>query len=148
MKMHWVLGAVFSAATMLGSSTTLYAQDVTRSIWDGVYSSAQADRGKTAYSSNCEKCHAGSLDGMDEIPGLKGPHFIADWETQTVAELVTRIRSTMPIDNPGALSTATVTDVVAYLLQQNQMPAGSAELSPDAGMAGQIRINAVKQAAK
>jgi hypothetical protein len=65
-----------------------------------------------------------------------------------VADLVGRIRSTMPMDNPGALSTSTVTDVVAYLLQQNQMPTGSSDLPVDQGIQGQIRIIGVNPGAK
>ena len=144
MKTHWIMGAAFSAVAILGSSTMLYAQSAMRSVWDGVYSSAQADRGKVAYSNSCGKCHSETLDGNDEVPGLKGSHFMADWETQSVADLVGRVHSTMPMDSPGALSTATVTDVVAYLLQQNEMPTGSTELSADPGMASLIRIDAVK----
>ncbi len=99
-----------------------------RSVWDGVYTQAQADRGKAAFEQNCAKCHGGQLQGMDEIPPLSGGHFMADWETQSIADLVQRIHNTMPMDNPGALSTASSTDVVAYLLSQNKIPAGDTEL--------------------
>jgi mono/diheme cytochrome c family protein len=136
--------AIFAVVTVLGASSMLHAQGAMRSIWDGVYNSAQADRGKVAYSNSCAKCHGGTLDGNDEIPALKGSHFMADWETQSVADLVGRTHMTMPLDNPGSISIATATDMVAYLLQQNQMPAGSTELPADPGMAGQIRIDAEK----
>jgi hypothetical protein len=38
----------------------------------------------------------------------------------------------MPRDEPGTLDDRTTIDVVAYLLQQNALPAGSQELPPDA----------------
>jgi hypothetical protein len=84
------------------------------------------------------------LDGNDEIPALKGSHFMADWESQTVAELIQRVHGTMPMDNPGKLNTESSTAVVAYLLQQNGMPAGSAPISD--GTAAQTRIDAVRPA--
>jgi hypothetical protein len=46
------------------------------------------------------------------------------------------------MDDPGKLSTPSVTDVVAYLLQQNGMPAGSTELNDLT--ATQSRIDAQK----
>ena len=112
------------------------------SIWDGVYTNAQADHGQALYSNYCAKCHGGTLDGADEILGLKGPNFMAGWETQSVADLVTRIHSTMRMDNPGALSISSTTDLVAYLLQQNQMAAGNTDLPVDLGILSQIRIDA------
>ena len=80
--------AVLTIAVLLGGSTLLYAQSAPplRSAWSGVYSAAQADKGKTLFEDNCAKCHGGTLDGNDEIPPLKGSHFMADWESQTVAE--------------------------------------------------------------
>jgi hypothetical protein len=72
---------------------------------------------------------------------LAGGHFMSDWETQSVADLVQRIHNTMPLDNPGALSTATATDVVAYLMSQNNIPAGNADLPTEASMQSQIRID-------
>jgi hypothetical protein len=50
----------------------------------------------------------------------------------------------MPMDNPGKLNTESSTAVVAYLLQQNGMPAGGAPISD--GTAAQTRIDAVRPA--
>jgi S-disulfanyl-L-cysteine oxidoreductase SoxD len=127
---------------MLGACTVLHAQGTAqRSIWDGIYTLAQADRGKAVYANHCAKCHGDDLEGHDEVPELGGAHFMADWEDQSVADLVQRIRSTMPLDNPGTLSGVRTTDVVAYLMQQNGAPAGSAELPNDSSMQSIIRIN-------
>jgi mono/diheme cytochrome c family protein len=137
------LAALAFASIAIGS-TALYAESTTRSIWDGVYTDAQADQGKAGYSNYCAKCHGGTLDGADEVPGLKGSNFLADWETQSVADLVTRIHSTMPMDNPGALSISSTTQLVAYLMQQNKLPAGNTDLPADLGILGQIRVDAEK----
>ncbi len=140
--MRWIWTATFSLAAMLGGSSALHAQSASQSIWDGVYTSAQADRGKTVYSNACSRCHAETLDGADEVPPVKGPHFMTNWDGQTIADLVQRIRNTMPLDDPGSLSGASTTDLVAYLLQQNGAPAGAAELTNDAGVQTGIHITA------
>ena len=59
-----------------------------------------------------------------------------------MADLINRVHTTMPMDDPGKLSTPSVTNVVAYLLQQNGMPAGNAELNDLT--ATQARIDAQK----
>jgi mono/diheme cytochrome c family protein len=134
--------AAFSLWAMLGACTVLHAQGSgQRSIWDGIYTLAQADRGKAVYANHCGKCHGDDLEGHDEVPELGGAHFMADWEDQSIADLVQRIRGTMPLDNPGTLSGVSATDVVAYLMQQNGAPAGSAELPNDSSMQSIIRIN-------
>ncbi len=137
-------GAVLTGAILLGGSTLLFAQETMRSTWSGVYDAAQADKGKALFADNCAKCHGGTLDGNDEIPPLKGAHFMADWETQTIADLVQRVHGTMPLDDPGKLNTESATAVVAYLLQQNGMPAGSAPITE--GTAAQIRIDSTPPA--
>jgi quinoprotein glucose dehydrogenase len=130
-------------AALLGTALTVHAQSAAQhSVWDGVYTAAQADRGKAVYESHCSKCHGDDLGGKDEVPELSGAHFMADWQSQSLADLVQRIRSTMPLDNPGTLGGASTTDVVAFLLQQNGAPVGSAELPNDASMQSIIRIDA------
>ena len=137
--------AALAAAAVLGSTAMLAAQQgAMKSVWSGVYTTAQASRGKELFGNNCAKCHGETLAGMDEIPPLHVPHFMADWETQSIADLVQRIHNTMPMDNPGALSSASSTDVVAYLMQQNGIPAGDTDLPVDASMQSQIRIDPTK----
>jgi hypothetical protein len=46
----------------------------------------------------------------------------------------------MPSDNPGRLSRGQYTDMVAYLLQLNGMPAGQRRLSDDPKQLELIRI--------
>lgn len=145
--MRWFWTTTFSVIAMLGVSSAPHAQSTSQSIWDGVYTSAQADRGKTVYSNACSRCHAETLDGADEVPPVKGPHFMTNWDGQTIADLVQRIRNTMPLDDPGSLSGASTTDLVAYLLQQNGAPPGNSELSSDPAVQAGVRITAFAPAA-
>ncbi len=128
---------------LLAAAPAIYAQSAAmRSAWDGVYTLAQADHGEQLFEQNCAKCHGSTLDGMDEIPALKGSHFMADWEQQSLNDLMDRIHTTMPMDNPGALNVNSATDVVAYLLQQNGIPAGNVPLQP--GLLSTFRIDPTK----
>src|SRR5690242_1743509 len=100
-----------------------------RTVLDGVYTDAQAQRGEAAYGMNCAKCHEGAdVDG----PPLNGDPFLDRWREDRLATLFTFIRTNMPRDTPGKLPEATYRDILAFLLQANGYKAGSAELtSPD-----------------
>lgn len=92
-----------------------------------VYTGQQAERGKTQYSPNCSSCHMIDLSGTAQAPPLAGPVFLLRWEGRSVADLFSKI-STMPPDNPGSLSPEAYLDIVAFLLQSNDFPAGQEEL--------------------
>ena len=140
MKMRLLAFTATTAVAISAVTSLLYAQSAAQvSSWSGVYTAAQADHGRQLFDDNCAKCHQSTLDGMDEIPALKGSHFMADWEQQSVNDLMERVHTTMPLDNPGALDAPKATDVVAYLLQQNGMPAGNKPMVP--GMLTTIRID-------
>jgi quinoprotein glucose dehydrogenase len=61
-------------------------------------------------------------------PALAGEEFRATWDSQKLRKLYSRILSTMPVDNPGTLTEKTVLDIVAYLLEANGFPGGTAAL--------------------
>ena len=132
-----VLSACGAPATALlfcalaGSfSLAAYAQQP-RTAKDGVYTDAQAKRGKTLYTDRCAQCHGATLGG-DIAPPLVGDDFIGDWNTQTLADLVDKIKNTMPADDPGKLTERQSADIVAYILQVGKFPTGRAELASDA----------------
>jgi mono/diheme cytochrome c family protein len=112
----------------------------TRSVWSGVYTAAQADRGKAAYASHCGRCHGDDLGAIRAYP-LTGERFMDHWDAHTLEHLFGRIRDTMP---PGG-EARTVgendkRDIMAYLLQQNGFPAGSAELAHDDAELATVQI--------
>ena len=41
----------------------LITAQTTRSVWDGVYTSEQAQRGSTLYANSCASCHGSALGG-------------------------------------------------------------------------------------
>jgi len=125
---------VIAALAALGAAaTSLSAQNPQRkqSVWDGVYTEAQAVRGERQYGRSCEQCHGASMSGdpVEEIPSLVLDSFMTEWNGRTVKDLFDTVKRSMPKDKPGSLGTGAYVDVVAYLLQANKFPAGTAELS-------------------
>ena len=97
------------------------------SVWDGAYTSAQAGRGAVKYRQMCVMCHEPALEGNGEAPPLTG-RFIPDWAGTSLAELFEKIQATMPLFAPATLSSSDTADILAFLLQSNNFPAGPAEL--------------------
>jgi cytochrome c len=120
------------------------AGSTSRSVWDGVYTTAQAERGHSVYHAQCEVCHGEELTGADEVPPLAGPQFLANWNGLTLGDLFERIRKTMPANDPGKLSREQNADVITYLLAFNMFPSGKAELPPAPESLQQIRIESTK----
>ena len=115
-----------------------------RSVWDGVFTPEQADRGHSVYHAQCEMCHGEELTGGDEVAPLAGPQFLANWNGLTLGDLFERIRKTMPANDPGKLSREQNADVITYLLAFNMFPSGKAELPAEAQLLSQIRIESTK----
>jgi mono/diheme cytochrome c family protein len=112
-----------------------------RTVWDGVYTDAQAQRGRGFYAEHCASCHGGSLEGA-EHRALKGDRFWATWQDTSVDRLLRHVSLNMPHSEDGSLKgtlgTAVYTDIVAHMLKTNEFPAGATELT-EASSAG-IRI--------
>jgi S-disulfanyl-L-cysteine oxidoreductase SoxD len=116
----------------------------TKTIWDGVYSEAQGKRGEALYNQSCASCHGTSLEGGEMAPPLTGNDFNANWDTLSLGQLVERIRTTMPQENPGSLSRQQYVDIVTYLLQKGKFPTGSADLPMQADALNGIGFKAQK----
>ena len=121
----------------------LYAQPAT-SVWDGVYTQEQANRGKALYGQNCASCHGSELDGSGTAPPLAGADFKGNWNGQTADDLFEKMQTSMPADQPGKLSREQNADILAFLLTSNGFPAGQKELATDAAVLAKIRFEAAK----
>lgn len=109
-----------------------------RSVWDGVYTTAQAGRGKLLSGEECARCHSESLGGGEAAPALAGEAFVGRW--QNAGELFEKIRTTMPTDSPGRLGRQEYTDILAYILSVNKFPAGAKELPKETAELNSIKI--------
>src|SRR5580704_5402942 len=121
------------------------AQEATRSVWDGVYSDAQADRGRPLYNQHCASCHADTLMGGEMSPPLVGGEFLSNWNGLTLGDLFERIRTSMPQNKPGSLSREVNADITAYILSVNKFPVGKTELAHSAEFLREIRIDSEKK---
>ena len=133
---------VIAAAAAAG---VLRAQD-TRTVWDGVYTEAQAKRGEAIYFEGCVRCHGPSLmGGTDGAGPLTGPTFNGNWNGVPLGAMADRMRMTMPLDKPASLSRQQTADVLTYIFSVNKMPAGKAELPRQAEMLNLIQFKATKR---
>ena len=107
------------------------------SVWDGVFTEAQAARGREAYSGACSFCHGRRLNGAPDDPDMRSTpplvraRFLREWDGRSLATLFAYTRQTMPEDNPGSMTDQEFVDTIAYMLSVGGMPAGDAELPPD-----------------
>jgi S-disulfanyl-L-cysteine oxidoreductase SoxD len=116
------------------------AQTTEKKVWDGVFSSDQAARGKSAFEGSCSRCHNVALIGSERGPAIKGTAFLSHWEKDNLAGLFIKIRDTMPEGGPGTVSDELKIDILSYILQQNGFPAGPQELKVDLSALEDIRL--------
>ena len=110
-------------AAVLAVSVSAFA--ASRSTKDGVFTSAQAERGKVVYDRSCKNCH------MPEFYTEK----LLRYTNQPMSALFETVSATMPADNVGSLPTNDYVDVLAYVLSINGAKPGKEELSEET-MAG------------
>jgi len=101
----------------------LVTPDEPTSVYQGVYTAAQAARGKSIFDVHCIQCHqvtqfaAGSLR-IDERYGSLGDLFLA-------------VTTLMPMDDPGGLPYADYSAIISHFLSSMDLPEGTRELSAD-----------------
>jgi len=110
-------------------------------VWNGVFTDAQAQRGRRFYSEHCASCHGANLEG-GEYRALQGERFWVAWQDTTVDYLLGRVSTTMPHSEDGSLKgtlgTHVYADIVAHILHANGLPAGTSELTPASSAGIQI----------
>lgn len=128
------LGIGVLCGALVGASAAI-AQEL--SVWDGVYTEEQAERGQAVYSGACSSCHGRRLDGAAENPDMRSSppvaraKFLRKWDGSTLETLYEYTRATMPQSNPGYLSEQEYVDIIAHMLAASNIPAGEEELTPD-----------------
>jgi len=126
---------IAAAAIWVAALAVSSAQQVApgeKKVWDGVYTAAQAARGKPRFEASCSRCHNIALAGSERGPALKGGAFWSKWENENLASLYTVIRDTMPRDGGASVVSDEVkTDILAYIMSVSGMPPGNDELKVD-----------------
>jgi len=126
-------------ATGAGAPRTA-VQDARSSIWDGVYTEAQAKRGEQSYAKSCAKCHAEDLLGSTNAPALVGQAFFARFDRTSADEVIDVIRRTMPQEAPDTLGMPVYADIISYLFRSNGAPDGKTELPTDRAKLREILV--------
>jgi cytochrome c5 len=103
-----------------------------RSTLEGVYTTAQADKGEDTYYGICVTCHPRGT--------YAGDGFKKNWNGRPLSDLYDWVLNKMPKSAPGTLSPAESIQVIAYILRENKMPPGKVALPASAATLGSIRI--------
>ena len=106
--------------------------DSIRATLAGVYTTAQAARGRSIYQLSCASCHSAASHA--------GPVFAAKWEGRLLWELYRYVSEQMPKSEPGSLTPKEYASLVAYLLKMNDIPPGGDEIPADSTALKRIRI--------
>jgi alcohol dehydrogenase (cytochrome c) len=126
-----VMRAAAAATALTGIAAAVWISHASaQTATPGPFTEAQAQAGQTAYAQNCARCH-----DAGEAPQLSGAGFMNAWSSRTTKDLYARIKDTMPVDNPGVLSSDTVVAIVAHLLKTNGATAGATAFTPTTAVA-------------
>jgi cytochrome c5 len=127
-----ILLAVVFSLTLLSSISTASAAQASgaRTVLEGVYTAEQARRGGDAYQASCSSCHRDDLTGL-HASALKGAFFMDRWREFKLEVLFNTIVETMPRSAPRSLGDDVYLDILAFILQANEVPAGNQTLNLD-----------------
>lgn len=128
-------GLLGLASTMflasLGSALVTAQDAKPATVWDGVYTDAQAQRATATFDTSCARCHTLTTDGSGNRP-LTGTKFWEGYTQKTVGDLLKFVSVNMPNGAAaGSLSASSYADLVALILKSNGFPAGKTELAPE-----------------
>jgi quinoprotein glucose dehydrogenase len=138
-----ILGAGCFMSILAMTAASQGADDPT-SVWKGVYTKAQAERGRVAYFAACASCHGTQLQGDENAPDLSGNAFLKRWNERSVGALFSFTESQMPVGRPRSLGAAGYVDVIAHILASNGFPDGQKELSANGPTLDGIMIDKPK----
>ncbi len=88
---------------------------------------AQVAAGQAVYAKSCQGCHGDKLQG-NRAPTLIGAAFVAKYKT--VGALHAKVK-TMPKNAPGSLTDRQYVDVLAFVLDRNEVAGGTASIGVD-----------------
>ena len=115
-----------------------------RTVWEGIYTDEQADRGEAIYQEACASCHSADLSGGQMVPGLIGGEFTWNWSGLTIGQLFERLRISMPQEDPASVSRQEKADILAFMLRSNEFPAGEQELTARSEVLDQFMFEAIE----
>jgi len=136
--MKKIIGVLTVTGFMMSGLYATVGAQAAKSVKEGVYTAEQAKRGEALYKDNCAACHGEDLAGSGPMPALAGNDFIANWKT--VGDLFEKTQTSMPASAPGSLSEQQTSDILAFMLNKSNLPAGTTELATKKDALTQIKI--------
>lgn len=109
-----------SAQAKPGTARTAGGAAAARTTQGAIYTMAQAKAGENTYYTLCISCHPKGT--------YAGAGFKTNWNGRPLWELYDWVLNKMPKNDPGSLTPDESVQVLAYILQQNKMPAGKTPL--------------------
>ena len=125
-----------TALALLVSAAAVNGQAPTKTTNSGVYTAAQAERGKKLFEAKCTACH--------DTARFTGDTFLEAWDGKPMKDVWDIASGTMPEDNPGSLQQQEYGDILAYFLHLNAFPTGETELQGNAAAMAAIKIEKKK----
>ena len=137
---------VFICGMVLLLVVVVHAQDAgNRTVWDGVYTEAQAQRGGALYMKECASCHGEEMQAGAGAPSLAGPEFTFGWDKKPLGGLFDFVRANMPPGQAGSLKDQAYADILSAILRRNKFPVSPAsELSSSKSELDKITLVADK----
>ena len=95
------------------------------SVSSGWYTVEQAKAGKQLFERSCSPCHGSKLEGMAGAPALSGASWKQRFAGSKLLTVWGEIKGPMAQYANVTLSTQQSLDILAFLLEQNGLPAGT-----------------------
>lgn len=123
-------GAPSAAGQTGGSRSGTNSGTTERSVWDGVYTVQQAERGKITFDRACASCHGDDLrgGGNPELT-LAGPVFVSRWNGRPLSDLYLKVGREQGDQTKTMMRPVEINETLAYVLEANKFPAGQTGLS-------------------
>jgi hypothetical protein len=122
-------------ASVVGAGALAQEPNGDRSVMSGVFTAEQVGKGRAGHRAFCLSCHGAEA--------YTGEPFETMWIGRSVFDFFDALRTTMPNDEPGKLTTEEYVDVIAYILNLNGYPPGSQALSYDENELRRIKIDSL-----
>jgi hypothetical protein len=136
-------GIACVAAAVAASAQTVKPEErfqPFKTVWAGVYSADQADRGKQTAAQLCGRCHGADLKGGQAAHGLTGRIFFDRWNNLRLLDVTAYIQAAMPHEHEFVIPADSTRDIVGFMLRESGVPAGREPMPKDVNVLGDILI--------
>ena len=110
-------------------------------IWNNVFTQAQADHGKSIYTLKCQTCHGPTGRGGPGTPPVTGAALNTKWADATLLDLWNFAHMNMPPGAKGQAGSAQdYVDIVAHILDMHGADPGDVPLTTNEDQLANITI--------